>query len=325
MSKAVFAADGASAMAAFAGAEPSYPCPPELLLRAARNGPVPVAVAGATAAHVLQSVSWAASFGLIEPILVGEKTAIMAACPAELAKARIVEAKDEADAAARAVALVRGGEAGLLMKGHLHTDTLLRAVLAPELGLRTGNRLSHVFAMYWAARGRPLLITDAALNIAPDPKTMATILRHALLAARALDLTQPRIAMLSATEEVNLAMPSSVAAQQFADAARAGVEAKGGFISGPLALDVALSATAARIKGLTTDPVAGRADVLVVPNIETGNGLFKLLVHIANATAAGVVLGASVPIVLTSRADPAEAKLASIALARLIAGLDEQG
>lgn len=313
----------AAAMAVSADAGPSYPCPPELLLRAGRNGPVPVAIAGATAAHVLQSVSWAASFGLIEPILVGEQAAIVAARPAELAKARIVDAKDDADAAARAVALVRGGEAKLLMKGHLHTDTLLRAVLAPELGLRTGNRLSHVFAMYWAARSRPLLITDAALNIAPDAKTMATILRHALLTARALDLTSPRVAVLSATEEVNPAMPSSIAARQFADEARAGVEAQGGFISGPLALDVALSATASKIKGLTTDPVAGRADVLLVPNIETGNGLFKLLVHIANATAAGVVLGASVPIVLTSRADPAEAKLASIALARLITALNE--
>lgn len=297
----------------------AYLCPPELLLRARSFGPVPMAVAAAAAAHVLQSVGWATAFGLIEPILVGDEAAIKVALPSELAKARIVPAKDDEEAAARAVALVRGGEAKLLMKGQLHTDTLLRAVLAPEIGLRTGNRLSHVFAMYWAARARPLLITDAALNIAPDAKTMLTITRHAMLAAKALGINEPRVAMLSATEEVNPAMPSSLAAKQFADEARGEVAAQGGFISGPLALDVALSPAAAKIKGLKNDPVAGQADILVVPNIETGNGLFKLLVHIANATAAGVVLGATVPIVLTSRSDPAEAKLASIALARLIA------
>jgi phosphate acetyltransferase len=298
---------------------PAYLCSPDLLLHARAFGAVPVAVAGAGAAHVLQSVGWATSFGLIEPILVGAEPAIAANLPPELRDARIVPATSDEEAAAIAVALVRGGEAGLLMKGHLHTDTLLRAVLAPETGLRTGNRLSHVFAMRWAGSTRPLLITDAALNVAPDAKTLAAIVRHAMLAARALNIAHPRVAMLSATEEVNPSLPSSVAASDFANAFREEIEAQGGFISGPLALDVALSAAAAEIKSLTADPVAGRADILVVPNIETGNALFKLLVHVVNATAAGVVLGAAVPIVLTSRADPAEARLASIALARLIA------
>lgn len=301
------------------GTAPAYLCPPDLLLRARGFGPVPVAVASAGAAQVLQSVSWAAAFGLVEPILVGDEAAIAANLPAELGGARIVPAATEEESAAKAVALVRGGEAGLLMKGHLHTDTLLRAVLAPETGLRTGNRLSHVFAMRWAGTTRPLLITDAALNVAPDAKTLTVIVRHAILAARALGIAQPRIAMLSATEEVNPSLPSSVAAANFVSAFREEAEAQDSFISGPLALDVALSATAAEIKGLKADPVAGRADILVVPNIETGNALFKLLVHVANATAAGVVLGAAVPIVLTSRADPAEARLASIALARLTA------
>ena len=300
-------------------AAPAYLCSPDMLLRASRFGPIPVAVAGANAPHVLQSVGWATAFGLVDPILVGEEAAIIASRPDELAHARIVPAMDEGEAATRAVALVRSGEAGLLMKGHLHTDTLLRAVLAPETGLRTGNRLSHVFAMRWAGSSRPLLITDAALNVAPDAKTLTAIVRNAILVAQALEISHPRIAMLSATEEANPSMPSSIAATNFTNAFREEAEAQDAFISGPLALDVALSASAAEIKGLKADPVAGRADILVVPNIETGNALFKLLVHIANATAAGVVLGAAVPIVLTSRADPAEARLSSIALARIIA------
>ena len=298
---------------------PAFLCSPDLLLRARSLGPVPVAVAGAGAAHVLQSVGWATAFGLIEPILVGEPSAVAANLPQELIGARLVSAVDEADAAARAVALVKAGEAALLIKGHLHTDTLLRSVLALENGLRTGNRLSHVFAMRWVGSTRPLLITDAAVNVAPDARTLAAIVRHAMLVARALGMSQPRIAMLSATEEANPSVPSSVVAADFASAFREEIEAQGGFISGPLALDVALSAAAAEIKSSKADPVAGRADILVVPNIETGNALFKLLVHVANATAAGVVLGAAVPIVLTSRADPAEARLASIALARLVA------
>ncbi|MDE2239363.1 MAG: phosphate acetyltransferase [Rhodospirillales bacterium] len=298
---------------------PAYLCPPDLLLRARRLGTLPVAVAGAGAAHVLQSLAWAVGFGLVAPILVGDPKAIAANLPGELAGARVIAAGDEADAAAKAVALVKSGEASLLMKGHVHTDTLLRAALAPGIGLRTGSRLSHVFAMYWAGRSKPLLITDAALNVAPDARTFAAIIRHALLTARALGISHPRIAMLSATEEASQAVPSSLAAAEFASTFRDEALAQGAYISGPMALDVAVSATAAEIKGLKADPVAGHADILAVPNIETGNALFKMLVHVVNATAAGIVLGAAAPIVLTSRADPAEARLASVALARLVA------
>lgn len=301
-----------------------YLCSPALLLRAKALGPAPMAIAAAHAEHVLQSVSWAASFDLIEPILVGDADWLTAAMPRHglsLANCRIVPAVGEAEAARLAVALVADGTAEILMKGHLHTDALMRAVLEPMAGLRGGDRLSHVFAMRWPGRARDLLITDSALNVAPDRKTTLQIVRHAIRVARALGIVHPRIAMLSASEVISPAMPSSVAAGEFVAAFRDEAVASGCSIAGPLALDVALSPASALLKGLERDAVAGRADILVVPNIETGNALFKALVHLLNATAAGLVLGATVPIVLTSRADPVEAKLASIALARIVTAM----
>lgn len=236
---------------------------------------------------------------------------------------RVVSAATDEDAARLAVGLVASGEAQLLMKGHLHTDVLMRTVLDRTTGLRRpGNRLSHVFVMRWPGAPRDLLITDAALNVAPDPVTTGHIVRHAITVAKIVGIRHPRIAMLSASETVNASMPSSIAAGAFVEAFRAEAMASGCSISGPLALDVALSMGAATLKGLVDDPVAGRADIIVVPNIETGNALFKMLVHLQHATAIGVVLGATVPIVLTSRADPIEAKLASIALAQLLSPPD---
>jgi phosphate acetyltransferase len=303
------------------GVSGNYACPPNLLLRAAARGRQPMVVAAAGATDVLQAVHWAAAFGLITPILVGDQSVIRAAL-AHLgepdAPYKIVAATSEQQAADVAADLVAAGEAQILMKGHLHTDTLMRAVLDGSRGLRRAARLSHVFAMHMQGSTRELLITDAALNIAPDPQTMTCIVRHAIDVAAALCIDHPRIAMLSATETINRAMPSSLAADAFATSFRNEALSKGCSISGPLALDVALSLAAAALKGLTNDPVAGQADILVVPNIETGNALFKVLVHLLHATAIGVVLGATVPIVLTSRADPIEAKLASIALACLL-------
>ncbi|OYV44460.1 MAG: hypothetical protein B7Z75_04580 [Acidocella sp. 20-57-95] len=242
----------------------AYLCPPALLLRARAMGRVPVAVAGANAAHVLESVNWAREFGLIEPILVGDKDWILrhvATHDASLADVRIVAAADEEDAARLAVSLVHGGEAKLLMKGHLHTDVLMRAVLQPEVGLRTGQRLSHVFAMIWPGAPGYLLITDAALNVAPNPATMLHIMRHAVRVAKVLDIAEPRIAMLSATEERSPAMASSVAAGAFADEFQAEAAELGCAITGPLALDVAISKHAAKIKGLQNDKVAGAANI----------------------------------------------------------------
>lgn len=305
----------------------AYLCPPALLLRARKHGAVPVAVAGANASHVLESLDWAHEFGLIDPILVGDTAWIaehVAVHAPGLGQARLVEAQSEEDAAQKAVALVRAGAAQLLMKGHLHTDVLMRAVLAAETGLRTSRRLSHVFAMISPGAAKYLLITDAALNVAPDQTTMQHIVRHAIDVAAALEIAEPRIALLSATEETNPAMRSSTAAAAFAEAFQDEATCRGCSISGPLALDVAISKHAAGLKGLHNNPVAGSADILVVPNIETGNCLFKMLVHVQHATAIGVVLGAKVPIVLNSRADPPEAKLASIALARIMAAQNER-
>ncbi|MEE3504068.1 bifunctional enoyl-CoA hydratase/phosphate acetyltransferase [Acidiphilium acidophilum] len=298
-----------------------YLCPPDLLLRARKQGPTVLAVAGADAAHVLKSVNWAASFGLVEPILVGDPAAIEKALQREGKGTlfRIVRAETEADAARLAVGLVVSGEAGLLMKGHLHTDVLMRAAVGRTSGLRQpGVRLTHIFVMYWPGAPRPLIITDAALNVAPDHVTTEHIVRHAIVVARAVGIHHPRIAMLSASETVSSSMPSSTAAAAFVTGFRAEAVASGCSIAGPLAFDVAFSKEAAALKGMEHDAVAGRADIMVVPNIETGNTLFKALVYLKHATAVGVVLGASVPIVLTSRADPIEARLASIALAKLL-------
>ncbi len=311
-----------SAVAKPQGSAPnSYLCPLDLLTRALKRGPAAMAVAAAHAPDVLKSICLAATFGLVEPILVGDPELIRS----ELRKQefqpefRIVPATTEEDAARLAVDLVTSGAAQMLMKGHLHTDVLMRAVLDRTHGLRRhGSRLSHTFVMRWANAPRDLLITDAALNVAPDPETTLHIVRHAIDVAKTMGIASPRIAMLSASEVANASMPTSVAAGVFAQSFRAEAVACGCSITGPLALDLALSPAAAALKGMADDDVAGRADILVVPNIETGNALFKALVHLQHATAIGVVLGASVPIVLTSRADPIEARLASIALARLL-------
>lgn len=306
----------------------AYLCPPDLLLRGRQCGAAAMAVAAAGAPDVLQAVCWAASFGLVEPILVGDPAAIEAGLHRQAAshRFRIVPATTEGEAARLAVELVAAGEARLLMKGHLHTDVLMRAVLDRAAGLRLpGRRLSHVFVMCWPGAARDLLITDAALNVAPDPPTTLHIVRHAIRVAKTVGIVHPRIAMLSASETANAAMPSSVAAGAFAASFREEAEHSGCSIAGPLALDIALSAESAALKGMAGDAVAGRADILVVPNIETGNALFKALVHLRHATAIGVVLGAAVPIVLTSRADPIEAKLASVALARLLSPQQAEG
>ena len=290
----------------------------EIVLAAGRLGPVATAVVAAGAPAALAGARLACEGGLITPLLVGDPDAIADAARAvrwEIAGLRVIPAASDAAAAAAAVALVRGGEAQALMKGHLHTDALLRAVVDRETGLRCGRRLTHVFHMSLGGRFSPLLITDAAVNVAPDHATMRDIVLNAIDLARALGEAVPRVALLSATEDPTSSVPSSVAAAELA--AELSPETRAA-IAGPLGIDCAVSPEAARIKHVA-GPVAGRADVLVVPNIETGNALFKALVHFQGAIAAGIVLGAAAPIMLTSRADPPEARLVSAALARLAA------
>jgi phosphate acetyltransferase len=295
-----------------------YECPAALLELARVLPPVATAVASAGAVLPLESARLAQEANLIEPLLVGDPHAIAEAAEAigwNIAGLRIVAAEDDATAAA-AAALCREGEAGALMKGQLHTDAFMLGILRRESGLRTTRRLTHVFHMTVPGSGRTLLITDAAVNVAPDVNTRVQALKNAVDLARALGMDRPRVAVLSATEDVTDKMPSSVEAAQIAERARR--EVPDALIHGPLAFDIALSPNAAAIKGID-DPVAGNADILVVPNIETGNALFKMMVYFMSACAAGIVLGAKVPAILTSRADPPEARLASAAIAAILA------
>lgn len=255
---------------------------------------------------------------LIEPVLVGDAARI-AACAAEmgadLTDVEIVDIPDHDMAARRAVALVNEGRAQALMKGHLHTDQLLRATLDKQTGLRAGRRFTHVFVMDVPGLTHPLLVTDAAINISPDLKTKVDIVQNAIDLALSIGIDEPKVGVLSAVETVNPDIPSSIDAALLSKMAERG-QITGGLVDGPLAMDNAVDIAAARTKGLTS-PVAGRAEVLIVPDIDAGNMLAKQLAFISHAEAAGLVLGARVPIILNSRADDDMARLASCAVAAL--------
>jgi phosphate acetyltransferase len=296
-----------------------FECPGDLLERGRAGSPTPMAVAGAAGELALESARRATEAGLIEPVLVGEALRIADLARSidwDIAGLRVVAAEDDAATAETAVALARGNEVAAVMKGQIPTDVLMRAVVNRDTGLRTGRRLSHVFHMTAPGRAGALTITDAAVNVAPDVETRLHITRNAVALLHALGNPQPKVAMLSATEHASAAMPSSLEAAEIVE--RAADEVEGALVEGPFALDLAVSPASAAVKGVDS-PVAGRAEILVVPNIETGNALFKAMVYFLSATAAGLVLGAKVPIVLTSRADPPEARLAAAALAAIVA------
>lgn len=280
-----------------------------------------MAVAGADHMVAMESARQAQQAGLVKPVLVGDAGNIRALADSmewPLDGVRIVHAEGEAEASRAAVALARDGEVSSLMKGHVHTDSLMRAVLDKQGGLRTGRRLSHVFHMTVPASDKVLLITDGAINVAPDVKTLLDIVRNAVDLAHALGIAAPRVAMLSGSESVMDSMPSTMLAAEVVQLAHMG-GVEGALVGGPFAFDNAVSPAAAELKKID-NPVAGRADILVVPNIEMGNGLFKMMVYFMSGLAAGVVMGAKVPIVLTSRADPPEARLAATAIAAIVAG-----
>jgi len=296
-----------------------FECPPSLLDRARQKPAVVTAVANAGSALALESVRLAVEAGLIAPILVGDEGKITRAADGiawNISDFEIVDAGNEDDAALKAAKLAGGGAAGALMKGHVHTDAFMMAILNRESGLRTGRRLTHVFHMTVPDTDKALLITDAAVNIAPDLETKFEAIRNAVTLAHALGIDEPRVAILSGSEEPSERMPSSMDAAALTE--RAAAELEGALVHGPLAFDNAVSPEAARIKGIT-HPVAGNADILLAPNIETGNALFKMMVYFMSACAAGIVLGAKVPAILTSRADPPEARLASAAIAAILA------
>jgi phosphate acetyltransferase len=258
--------------------------------------------------------------GLIVPVLVGPEAKIRAVAQsagADLAGLRIVNTEHSHEAADKAVAMARAGEVQALMKGSLHTDELMGAVVAGATGLRTARRISHVFVLDVPAYPRMLLITDAAINVAPTARDKADIAQNAIELAHVLGIDEPRVAILAAVETVNPDMQSTVDAAILCKMADRG-QITGGLLDGPLALDNAISPEAARIKQIN-GPVAGHADILVVPDLEAGNMLAKSLSFLMGAETAGVVLGARVPITLTSRADSVHSRMASCAVAALVA------
>jgi phosphotransacetylase/acyl dehydratase len=292
----------------------------ELMARASFGASMATAVVHPCDEVSLRAALDAAKAGLIVPILVGPTAKIQIAAKQaglDISALRIVDAPHSHAAAMAAVALVRNGEARLLMKGSLHTDELMHAVVASDSGLRTDRRLSHVYLMDVPDCARPLMVTDAAINIAPTLADKRDIIQNAIDLAHIMGLTMPRVAVLSAVETVNPAIPSTVDAAALCKMAERG-QITGGLVDGPLAFDNAISAEAAREKGIVS-PVAGMADILVVPDLESGNMLAKQLTFLAGADAAGIVMGARVPIILTSRADSPRTHVASCAVAVLVA------
>lgn len=295
-----------------------FVCPRHLLEKAGRLPTTPMALAGADGAVALQSARLAYEAGLILPWLVGDRERIAWEAKAigwDIGGLPLQAAGSEAEAAAVAIGLARAGEVSAVMKGQVHTDLLMKAVLNRDHGIRGAGALSHAFYMTLPNRPGAVTITDAAVNVAPDCDRRLAIARNAVALHHALGELCPKVAVLSATEVPIPSVPSSLEAAEIVSRARAG-ELPDAEADGPMALDLALSPQAAEIKG-KGGPVAGQADILLVPNIETGNALFKSMVYLLSANAAGLVLGARVPIVLTSRADPPEARLAAAALAAI--------
>ncbi len=291
----------------------------DILAAARSGGKRRVAVAAAQEHSALEAIFDARAAGIAEPILVGDAEAIRAIAAelgADLSGVRLLEEKDYAKAAAQAVALVRSGEADVLMKGVLDTSILLKAALNKEAGLNAGRLTSHVAVIESPSYHKLFIVTDAAINIAPDLQGKLDIVANAVAVARSLGVERPKVAMLAAVEKVNAdRMPCTVDAALVTQMNRRG-QVKDCIVDGPLALDNAISAESARIKKIVSD-VAGDADILVAPDIEAGNVLYKALLDLGGAKGAGIVAGAARPIVLTSRADSRETKLASIALAVL--------
>jgi phosphate acetyltransferase len=291
-----------------------------LIARAKEVPPATTIVAHPCDETSLRGATEAAQTGIIVPILVGPSERIKAAArehKIDISRYEIIDALHSEAAAAKGVELIRQGKGELLMKGSLHTDELMRAVAASSTGLRTARRISHVFVMDVPSHPDTLFITDAAINIFPDLDAKRDIIQNAIDLFTQTGLGTPRVAILSAVETVTSKIPSTIEAAALCKMADRG-QITGGILDGPLAFDNAISLEAAKIKGIKSD-VAGRAQILVVPDLEAGNMLAKNLVFLSKADAAGIVLGARVPIILTSRADSVRARMASCAVAVLYA------
>ena len=291
-----------------------------LIARCKALTPVPTAVAHPCDESSLKGAVEAAELGILQPILVGPRArieAVAAQFQLDISGYEIVDAPHSHAAADLAVQLAREGKAEMLMKGSLHTDELMGAVVRTGTGLRTERRISHAFIMDVPSLDRAIFVTDAAINIFPTLEDKIHIIQNAIDLARALGLEQPKVAILSAMETVNPKVQSTVEAAALCKMADR-KQITGGTLDGPLALDNAINLAAARIKKIDS-PVAGLADILVAPDLEAGNMLAKSLSFMADADAAGIVLGARVPIILTSRADSVMTRLASCAVAALVA------
>jgi phosphate acetyltransferase len=277
-------------------------------------------------AEAIQAAIEARDEGLIVPVLVGPERRIREAADKaglSIAGLRFEPTEHSHAAAARAVELAAKGEVDALMKGSLHTDELLAAVVAAQSGLRTERRISHVYALDVPAYTKPLIITDAAINIAPTLGQKRDICQNAIDLLHTMGITLPLVAVLAAIETVNPAMQATIDAAALTVVAMRG-QITGARVDGPLAFDNAINFDSARIKEIVS-PVAGQADILVVPNLEAGNMLAKQLIYLAGADAAGLVLGARVPIILTSRSDSLKVRLASISLAKLVVARRKAG
>jgi phosphate acetyltransferase/phosphate butyryltransferase len=304
---------------------PSHPYD-DLLERCRSLDPIVTSVAFPCEATALTAAVEAADAGLITPILIGPRQKILQIARearVNISRFEIDDVPDASTAAARAVDLVGAGRAEVLMKGSLHTDVLMTAVVPLAAGLRTSRRISHAFVMAVPSYPKPLIITDAVVNIAPSLEDKRDISQNAIDLAHSFRLTAPKVAILSAVEEVTTKIPSTLDAAALCKMADRG-QITGAVLDGPLALDNAISSAAAKTKGIVS-PVAGDADILVVPDLEAGNILAKQFIFLANADAAGVVLGARVPIILTSRADSVRTRMGSCAVALLLAHARRSG
>jgi phosphotransacetylase len=291
-----------------------------LLARCEGLSPVPTAVAHPCEATALEGAVEAAQKGLIAPLLVGPATKIAEAAASsgiDINNLPIVDVPHSHAAATKAVELIREGKAEILMKGSLHTDELMSAIVSREGGLRTARRISHVFIMDVPTYHKVLIVTDAAINIAPTLEDKVDICQNAIDLAISLGLEKPKVAILAAVETVTSKMPATIDAAALCKMAERG-QIKGALLDGPLAFDNAISTQAAETKGIKS-AVAGDPDILLAPDLEAGNILAKQLSFLANADSAGMVLGARVPVILTSRADSVRSRIASCAVAKLVA------
>ena len=293
---------------------------PDWLLEMAQKAATPrVAIARAGAPLPMEAARDATQANIMEPVFTGERALIEAEAEKlgwDISQFQLIEAEGEQESGMAAAMACGEGRADVMMKGQLHSDTFIRAALARDAGLRTGNRLVHIFHITHPDGGKSITISDAAVNVSPNIETRKDATREVVNLLQTLGTDRPKIAFLSATESVLPAVPSSVEADELATWAKA--EISGADFSGPLALDLILSPAAVATKKMTADPVAGQADAIIVPDIVSGNSLFKSLVYLTGGCAAGIVMGAKVPVLLTSRADPPAARMASCCLAAIV-------